>query len=89
MVEIDMTMLLPISAVDIIIILNMKIVLGTEDTTMELDFSGGLGLGAKLGPLQAFVSFLPATPQICKGYIIIKTIAKSNLYYEALFFFTL
>jgi hypothetical protein len=67
----------------------MKIVLGTEGTTMELHFSGGPGLGAKLGPFQAFVSFLPATPQICKGYIIIKTIAKGNLYYEVLFFFAL
>jgi hypothetical protein len=38
-------------------------------------------------PADSLIS--PTTPQICKGYIIIKSIIKSKIYYEVFFFFLL
>jgi hypothetical protein len=38
-------------------------------------------------PIDSLIS--PATPQICEGYIIIKTTIKNSLFYNVFFFFVL
>jgi hypothetical protein len=54
-VEIDVTLLIPVSTFVVVIILNVIIDIGSDGSqTLEVDFGGGLGLGFNIGPLRAY-----------------------------------